>query len=180
LLTEIFTMNLERYIYLDVSGLASLYAQLRGEDVVETLTSMEHSRASGLKLAIAAFLGLSAGGESTNEARKVAKKSRASAWFDAKHLFSVPPTLDEFNKAQAVLFVSGFPPYDNPSRSNPPISMSARLQNFPSAQDGQLSVSGHDALLFRRLNGKPHLFSVFGSVFESGDGFQVKPYAIRL
>lgn len=81
---------------------------------------------------------------------------------------------------RAVIFVSGFPPYDDGAEKNPRISMSASLHHFPSARDGQLSWSGHDALLFRRLNGQPHPFSVFGSVFECGDGFQVKPYAIRL
>jgi hypothetical protein len=50
-------MRLDRFIYIDPTGIASLYAQLRGEDVVETFMSTEHSRASGLRLAINAFIG---------------------------------------------------------------------------------------------------------------------------
>ena len=41
-------MKLERFMYLNVAGAASLYSQLRGEDVVETLYSMEHSKAGRL------------------------------------------------------------------------------------------------------------------------------------
>jgi hypothetical protein len=117
---------------------------------------------------------------SIHDAIKKTASTHAPAWFEARHSFSVPPRLDEFNRMRAIVFVSGFPPYDNPSAKNPPISMSASLHHFPSARDGQLSVSGHDALFFRKLNGQAHSYSVFGSIFECGDGFQVKPYAIRL
>jgi hypothetical protein len=207
-------MNLERFIYLDIPGVASLYAQLRGENPIETLCSIEHGRASTLKATVAKFIGL--GGESSrteNETRTTkttlqpenmvreivaslrahgslhvslsdaigkAAQNHAPAWFDARHPFSVPPQLEEFNQMRAVIFVSGFPPYDDGMAKNPRISMSANLHYFPSARDGQLSLSGHDALFFRKLNGKPHSFSVFGSVFECGDDFQIKPYAIRI
>jgi len=202
-------MNLERFIYIDTPGIASLYAQLRGEDVVETLLGMEHGRSSSWRLAISAFLGGS--GESSEaqketqttkitlrpenmlreivaslrahgslydslpQAIKIATETQKPVWFESRHPFSVPPKLDEFNRMRVIVFVSGIPPYSEPSADFPEISMSANLHNFPSAHDGQLSYSGHDALFFRQLK-----FLIFGSVFVCGDGFQVKPYAIRL
>ena len=50
-------MKLSRFIYLNAMEIASLYSQLRGEDVVETLFSMESSRTSGWKAALTAFIG---------------------------------------------------------------------------------------------------------------------------
>ena|SRR5258708_6126999 len=207
-------MNLQRFIYLDAPGLASLYAQLHGQDVVETLLRMEHNHASGWKMAIGAFLGLGGGSESSrsmtegrttkvvlrseNMLREIVASLRANgtlhdsipaaiafnasgaAWFETRHSFSVPPRMDEFNRMRAIVFVSGFPPYFEPSPETPRISMSASLHHFPTARDGQLSISGHDALFFHALNGRPHSYSVFGSVFSCGDGYQVKPYAIHL
>jgi len=207
-------MNLERFIYIDPTGIASLYAQLRGEDVVETICSMEHSRAHGLRLALATFIGGS--GESSKskretrttkttlrpenmlreivaslrahgtlcsslfDAAKVSVKSRLPVWFETRHPFTVPLPLDVFNKTKQVVFLSGFPPYDNPSVNNPQISMPANLCNFPSVRDGHLSPSGHDGLFFTKLNSKPYSYAVFGQIFTNGEEFQVKPYAVRL
>jgi len=207
-------MNLQRFIYLDAPGIASLYAQLRGQDVVETLLSMEHNRASGWKVALSTFLGLEGSGESTKSTKEaqttkvalrpenmlreivaslrargmlhdsvrdaVASTGSGASWFEAHHQFSVSPQIAPFNQMRAIVFVSGFPPYVEPSPDVPQISMSASLHHFPTARDGQLSVSGHDALFFRSLNGRPYSYSVFGSIFSCGDGFQVKPYAIHL
>lgn len=64
-------MKLERFIYLNIPHISSLYSQLRGEDVVETLCSVEHSRLTGLKLALTSFLGGSA--ESSSK-QAIAKK----------------------------------------------------------------------------------------------------------
>jgi hypothetical protein len=207
-------MDIHRYIYIDDPGIASLYAQLRGEDVVETLLSMEHSRASGWRLALSAFLGLGGSGDSTkstkqaqttkvvlrpeNMLREIVASLRArgtlhdsipaaiiatnggAAWFEAHHSFSVPPMIEQFNEMRSIVFVSGFPPYVEPSPDIPQISMSASLHHFRTARDGQLPISGHDAMFFRSLKGQPYSYSVFGSIFSCGDGFQVKPYAIHL
>src|SRR6266568_8203853 len=125
-------MNLQRFIYIDAPGIASLYAQLHGHDVVETLLSMEHSRSSGWKMALSAFLGGS--GESSKAAKEAratkvvlrpenmlreivaslrahgtlhasitdaiatTARTREAAWFEARHPFSVPPQLDQFNE----------------------------------------------------------------------------------
>lgn len=205
-------MDIHRFIYLDVPGIASLYAQLHGKDTVETLLSVEHSRASGWKLAISAFLGGSGEtGKSTKRAEttkvvlrpenmvgEIVSKLRArnslrdsiaeavaatasgATWFEAHHEFSVPPQIEKFNEMRAVVFLSGFPPYVEPSPRKPKITMSAGPHHFPSARDGMLSISGHEAMFFRSLNGSPYSYSVFGSIFTCGDGFQVKPYAIHL
>jgi hypothetical protein len=209
-------MKFERFIYIDAPGIASLYAQLHGRDVVETLLSMEHSRASGWKVALGAFLGLSGSGEATkttkearaskvtlrpeNMLREISASLRArgtlhnsveeaidatsstpgAAWFEARHSFSIPPQIEKFNEMRTVLFVSGFPPYEEPSVDIPQISMSASLHHFPTARDSQIGISGHDALFIRSLNGKPYSFAVFGSIFSCGDGFQIKPYALHL
>lgn len=207
-------MNLQRFIYLDAPGIASLYAQLHGQDVIETLFNMEHSQASGWRVALSAFLGGSGESAKTikeaksvkvvlrpeNMLREIAAslrahgtlrlsiadaiaattKTREATWFEAKHSFSVPPQMDKFNQMRAMFFISGFPPYTEPSPDIPEISMSASLHHFPNARDGQLSISGHDALFFRSLNGRPHLYSVFGSIFSCGNGFQIKPYAIHI
>jgi len=207
-------MNPHRFIYIDAPGIASLYGQLHGEDLVETLLTMEHSRSSGWKMALNAFLGGSGeSGKATKEARAsrivlrpenmlheivaslrahgtlhlsirdaIARtaSTREPAWFEARHPFSVPPKLHEYNKMRAIIFVSGFQPYMETSPATPRISMSASLHHFPSAHDGQLSASGHDALFFASLNGQPHPYSVFGSIFPCGDGFQIKPYGIHL
>jgi hypothetical protein len=205
-------MRLDRFIYVDATGIASLYAQLRGEDVVETLMSTEHSRASGLRLAINAFIGAS--GESTksskhgkaiktslkpeNMLREITASLRAQgslhrnvgdainssdttkqpAWIEARHAFFVPlQQLDTMNDVRAFMFLSGFPPYDN---SAPAITMSASTYHFPGARDGLLGISSHDVLFFRSLGGAPYTYSVFGSLFQTGNGYQIKPYAIHL
>ena len=207
-------MDIHRYIYLDAPGIASLYAQLHGQDVVETLLSMEHNRASDWRMAIGAFLGLGGSGgssKSTKEGRTakvilrpenmlreivaslraqgklhssisnaIAAAASGPLWFEGRHSFSVPQEIERFNNIRAIVFVSGFAPYVEPSPGEPQISMSASLHHFPTARDGQLPLSGHDALFFRSLNGRPHSYSVFGSVFSCGDGFQIKPYAIHL
>jgi hypothetical protein len=114
------------------------------------------------------------------DATKATVNSRSPVWVETRHPFTVPLPLDVFNKTKQVVFLSGFPPYDNPSTDTPQISMPANLCNFPSVHDGQLSPSGHDGLLFTKLNSKPRTYSIFGQVFTNGDEFQVKPYAIRL
>ncbi len=194
-------MNPERFIYIDAPGIASLYAQINGQDVVETLLTMEDSRTSGWKMALSAFLGGS--GESNkaikevkatkillrpeNMVREIVMNLRAvgtlhfsvadaiartssthePAWFEARHPFSVPPQLDQFEKMGAVVFVS-----------SSQISMWASIHNFPTAQGGQIPI--HDVELFRRLAGRPCSYLVFGSIYSNGDGFQVKPFAIHL
>ena len=205
-------MKLDRFIYIDGAGIASLYAQLRGEDVVETLMNMEDSRASGLSLAIKAFLGVS--GESTRSSKhgKTTKTSlkpenmlreiiasllahgslhrrvrdaisstdrtKEPAWLEARHAFSVPlQQLSTMNEVHALMFLSGFPPYTDPP---PPITMSASLHHFPAAHDRLLGPSSHDALFFTSLGGAPYTYSVFGSLFQTGSGYQIKPYAIHL
>lgn len=207
-------MDLNRYIYIDAPGIASLYAQLHGKDVVETLLSMEHSKASGWKMALSAFLGLGGSGETTNSSKEVktskttlkpenmlreivatlrargslhtsildaiSETQTGAVWFETKHSFSVPPQIGKFNEVRAVVFVAGFPPYEDCSPDIPRISMSASLHHFPSARDGQLSTSGHDAMFFNQLNGRPYPYSIFGSIFSCGDSFQIKPYAIHI
>ena len=200
-------------MYLNVAGAASLYSQLRGEDVVETLYSMEHSKASGLKFALSAFLGggaessaiskesnskktslraenmireivasLGAHGtlhHSIRAALTATDSTSAPAWFDAKHPFSMPFSIDECNRERTVVFHSGYTRHGISIDGEPHIRMPASLNHFPSAYEGQLRISGHEAMLFRSLNGSEHLFSVFGSIFRAGDSYQVNPYAIR-
>lgn len=207
-------MKPERFIYLDNMGIANLYADMRGQDVVETAYSMEESQKSGLNLSISAFLGLGGMGESNKKEVKTFKttlraenmlreiianfhacgtihKSMQAAieankklnepqWIEARYSFSVPLKFNEFNKNRAVTFVSGMAPYFDPSPQNPPISMSASLYKFPCARDGQLSSSGHDGLLFKKLNGQPYSYLVFGALNSCAEEFQIKPYAIRL
>ena len=208
-------MKLQRYMYLDAPGIAGLYAQLHGHDVTETLLNTEHSRSSGLKLAIGKFLGFEGAGESSrstrearstkvslrpeNMLREISASLRAQgtlytslieaiaattsthepSWFEARHPFSVSPEIGKFNEMRLVMFSSGFPPhFDSPDA--PRISMSASLHHFPTARDGQLSFSGHEAMFFRQINGKPHPYSIFGSIFSCDDQFQIKPFSILI
>ena len=199
-------------MYLNSVDIASLYAQLRGEDVIETVTSMEYSSARGIKMALAAFI-KGSGDSSTKESRSVktsarpenmlreivaslradgtlntsidqaiarTKRTNEPAWFEARHKFSIPVKIEEFNRARTVVFLSGFPPHRQ--SSEPRIEMHASLAHFPSVSGGQLGVSGHDAFFIRKQNGVPYPFLVFGalSAFTSDAGFQIKPIAIRL
>ncbi|MEQ1752259.1 MAG: hypothetical protein ABL974_22755 [Prosthecobacter sp.] len=193
-------------MYLNVSDVASLYAQLNGEDVVETLISMETSSQRGLKLAIAAFLGGgidSLSGSKESKTKKVTKrpenmireiaaslrangrllttlkeaKERACAtsepvWFEGRHEFSMPFNVSDCNDNNSVVFWSGDPPHH--------IEMAAGLNHFPSARNGLLGLSSHEALFFNRIRSAPHSFYVFGSVFRVGEGFQIKPMAIAM
>ena len=209
-------MLLERHIYLDTPGIASLYAQLKGEDVVETILSVEQEESEGWKLAIAAFLGVSGDADSSKkskEARVIKKTLRPEnmlreitaslrangnlknciadairevmatgepSWFECRHGFSVPPdAISEMNANRSMIFVSGFPPYEDDPAA-PRISMTAGLQNCPEARDGQLGVTGHLARYFRQMGGRPHSYKVFGSLLQAGDDFLIKPYSIRI
>ncbi len=200
-------------MYLNAVDLACLYAQLRGEDVVETISSMEHSRTAGIKMALASFLkgsgemakkesqtvkkavrpenmlreivaSLRAHGSlntSVEQAIAATSKSKEPAWFEARHNFSIPVKLKEFNEMGTVIFVSGFPPHAT-GKNTPRIQMSASLNHFPSLRDGRLESSQHDGLFINQQNGTPYPFLIFGSLFAytSAAGFQIKPIAIRL
>ena len=206
-------MKLARFIYLDATGIASLYSQLRGEDVVETLFSMESGRSSGWKAALSAFIGGSAESSTSAKettARKVSlrpenmlqeikanlkaqgtlaysiahalasvDKTNEPAWVETKHPFSMPFQIKECNDMGAAVFLTGFDPMGLPVEGVAQIRMSATLNNFPSAREGCLGLSGHDAIFFRALGGANYTYSVFGSLFRSGKDFQIKPYAIH-
>lgn len=206
-------MKLEQFMYLDSLSIASLYAQLRGEDVVETIYGTEDTRIGGLKLAINAFLGGSAESSKSQKEMRTRKaimrpenmlreivtslrangslhlalasairaipSSNSQVFFEARHFFNVPLPLGVFNKTKHVMFLSGFPPYDEPSPTKPKISMSANLSKFPSIHNDYLSPSGHDGLFFTKLNGRAHEYTVFGKITSVGDEYQVKPFAIR-
>lgn len=197
-------MDIKRYIYLNVPDIASLHSQLHGEDVIETLITTEHSRTTGLKLALAAFLGGSidsGAGSKDVMAKKVTKRpenllreiiaslraqgvlqrsienaktcvnaSKEPSWFEARHPFSMPFDLHECNGQNRVVFLSG--------QKSDQIEMSASLHHFPGAREGILGMSSHDALLFKAMKGGEREFSVFGSLFSTGNGFQIKPVAI--
>jgi hypothetical protein len=107
-----------------------------------------------------------------------ARASGEPVWIDSRSAYSVAPdNIATFNSQRAIIFVSGFPPYcEDPKASR--VSMSASLHHCPEASDGLLGLSGHLALHFRKLDGKPYQYQVFGSFFSSGDDFQIKPYAI--
>ncbi|GEM_PF-3993766 len=207
-------MNLKRFIYLDSPGIASLYSQLRGEDVVETMMNMESSRSSRWNLALKAFLGVSQEASSRakegvtkkvilrpeNMVREIVSSLRAVGklrcsigdaiaclrttqepeWFETRHPFSMPLRIEECNEMKTVVFFSGFTPFGTPVAGTEQVKMSASLNHFPAAYGGYLGVSGHDAMFFRSLNGEAYSYLVFGSLFRSGEGLQIKPYAISL
>jgi len=65
------------------------------------------------------------------------------------------------------------------SNSTPRILMSASLSKCPRSNRG-MSLTGHDAVLFRGYNGIKVPLSVFGLLYpiEGGILYQLKPYAI--
>jgi hypothetical protein len=143
----------------------------------KTKTAKSKLRAENMIREIAASL--NANGtlcRSMTEAVKRVNANRGAVWVEARHPFSVPLRFDYFNEVRGVTFLAGFPPYDDPA---PKITMFASLNQFPSVEGGQLSVSGHDALFFRQLGGAPYEYTFFGSFFKAGENYQVKPYAIH-
>lgn len=60
------------------------------------------------------------------------------------------------------------------------IIMTTSLHKHPSAYDGKLGRTSHDAVMFRALKGMDVPVSIFGLLSHLPDGFHIKPFAIWL
>lgn len=120
--------------------------------------------------------------------------SSEPVWIAGRFPFHAPQfagsgSLDRINHDRAIVFTTmsgsdGYNHEDNYFRQSkvemPQIDMSASLYKFPGLRDGQMGVSCHEALFFRRLGAGAHNYKVFGSLYAVGTAYQIKPYAMSV
>jgi len=199
----------EIYIYFNRPGINRLYAQIMGWVPTERVKNDSHTIEGGLSAGIMG-IGAKAGGAKESGTKEQSEISEEYKLFEIKsHLRKNNQLIDGIAEAVAHvfknnvgIFVRSRCHFDAPQfrDSSDPVNavneagcvllecdigsmrilVSLGLDHMPRVRGGTMSKTGHDAIIFRELNGKEIPLEIFGSLHPVGANMQIRPITVSL
>lgn len=199
----------ETYIYFNRPEINQLYAQIMGWVPTDRVKNDSHTIEGGLSAGIPGT-GVKAGGAKESGTRERSEISEEHKLFEIKsHLRKNNQLLDEIVEAVAYvlknnvsIFVQTRYRFDAPQfrDSSDPVNsvneagsvllecdvgstrilISLGLDHMPRVRGSKMNKTGHDAIVFRELDGKDIPLEIFGLLHPLGSKMQIRPITVSL